>query len=203
MSIQQPNDAIGNMLLQSISLLGIKYRWGGNTPQQGMDCSGFIRYLFQKSLGITLPRVSADMAKVGKSIAVANLQPGDLLFFNTKRGSNTHVGMYIGDNKFIQSPHTGADIQITDLNDYWRGKINGAKRIVQKTKNDKQNVLEEYQDVHDEPLPVRRKVTHKVTHKVTRQTVHDDPSHVISHHSKAKNVHNTKKKKINETSMVR
>ena len=195
MAIQQPKDAIGNMLLQSISLLGIRYQWGGNTPQQGMDCSGFIRYLFQKSLGITLPRVAADMAKVGKSIAVSNLQPGDLLFFNTKRGSNTHVGMYIGDNKFIQSPHTGADIQITDLNDYWRSKINGAKRIVQEIKNDKQNVLEEYQDVHDEPLPVRRKITRKITRKVKRQTVHDGPSPVIGHHNKAKNVHNTKKKK--------
>ena len=61
-------DAIGDMLLQSISLMGIPYRWGGNTPQTGMDCSGFIRYVFQKSLGITLPRTAAEMAKVGKRI---------------------------------------------------------------------------------------------------------------------------------------
>ncbi|MFN7094456.1 MAG: C40 family peptidase [Burkholderiales bacterium] len=149
-------DAIGNMLLQSVSLMGIPYRWGGNTPETGMDCSGFIRYVFKKSLGITLPRTAAEMAKVGKRVSLDDLEPGDLIFFNTARGSNTHIGMYIGDSKFIQSPRTGETIQITQLNGYWRSKINGAKRIVQESEDDDGNTtVEEFQDVRNEALPTR------------------------------------------------
>lgn len=152
----QSQDVIGNMLLQSISLMGIPYKWGGNTPQTGMDCSGFIRYVFQKSLGITLPRTAAEMAKVGKRVGLDELEPGDLLFFNTGRGSNTHVGMYIGNNKFIQSPRTGDNIKITEFNSYWRGRVNGAKRIVQENINDNgDTTVESYQTVNDEALPVK------------------------------------------------
>jgi hypothetical protein len=151
--VQISNNKIGSMLMQSLGLLGIRYQWGGNTPKQGMDCSGFIRYLFQQSLGISLPRTAAQMAKVGKRVSVDKLQQGDLLFFNTKRGANTHVGMYIGDNKFIQSPRTGEDIQITELNSYWRHKINGAKRIIEEDSDNK--VLTEYQEEVDQPLPTK------------------------------------------------
>lgn len=149
------NDAIGNMLLQAVSLMGIPYKWGGNTPETGMDCSGFIRYVFQKSLGITLPRTAAGMARVGKRVSFSNMEPGDLIIFNTGRGRNTHIGMYLGDNKFIQAPHTGTDIQITELSSRWRSKINGVKRIVQENEDDDGNVVvENYQEIDDEGLPV-------------------------------------------------
>jgi len=147
-------DAIGNMLLQSVSLMGIPYRWGGNTPETGMDCSGFIRYVFQKSLGIDLPRTVAQMAKVGKRVSLDDIEPGDLIFFNTERGVNTHMGMYIGDNKFIQSPRTGENIQITPLTSAWIAKINGVKRMVQEDQDDDGNTtLVEYQDIRNEALP--------------------------------------------------
>ena len=185
----QSQDAIGNMLLQSISLMGIPYRWGGNTPQTGMDCSGFIRYVFQKSLGITLPRTAAEMAKVGKRISLDELEPGDLVFFSERRGGKMiigHVGMYIGNNKFIQSPHTGDSIKISELNSSWRSKISGAKRIVQENQNDKgETTLESYQDVNNEALPVKSGYS-KPAHRTSRKSVHS---------VKKKSTSATKKKK--------
>jgi hypothetical protein len=149
-------DAIGNMLLQSISLIGIPYRWGGNNPEQGMDCSGFIHYVFKKSLGINLPRTAAQMATVGRRVNLDELEPGDLIFFTIHHRYIDHVGMYIGDNKFIQSPHTGDSIKVTELNSAWRSKITGAKRIVQEDESeDGATTVESFQDVNDEALPVR------------------------------------------------
>src|SRR3990167_8061104 len=76
---RKSKDGIGNMLMQSISLIGIPYRWGGNTPETGMDCSAFIRYVFKKSMGIDLPRTSAEISKLGKRIHIDQLEPGDLI----------------------------------------------------------------------------------------------------------------------------
>lgn len=148
------SDAIGNMLLQSVSLMGIAYKWGGNTPDTGMDCSGFVRYVFKKSLGINLPRTAAEMAKVGKKVDPNDLEPGDLMFFNTRRGSNTHIGIYLGNNKFIQSPRTGENIKITEFDGWWRQHFNGAKRVVQENVDDNGDTsVESYQDIRDEALP--------------------------------------------------
>lgn len=147
-------DAIGNMLLQSVSLIGIPYRWGGNTPETGMDCSGFIRYLYKTSLGINLPRTAAEMSRVGIRVPFDKVEPGDLLFFNTRRGANTHIGMYLGNNKMIVAPRTGQDIQIAELNDYYRSHFNGAKRIVQENEDEDGNTtLENFQATRDEALP--------------------------------------------------
>jgi|GEM_PF-237833 cell wall-associated NlpC family hydrolase len=152
---KQSQDAITNMLLQSVSLMGIAYKWGGNTPDTGMDCSGFVRYVFKKSLGINLPRTAAEMAKVGKRVNINELQPGDLIFFKTMGGSRiSHIGMYLGNNKFIQSPRTGENIQITDLSGYWIKHYVGAKRVVQENSDDSGNsTLENYQDIRNEALP--------------------------------------------------
>lgn len=156
-------DAIGNILLQAVSLMGIPYRWGGNTPESGMDCSGFIRYVFKKSMGITLPRTVAEMAKVGKRISLSEIQPGDLIFFNTLR-TNSHIGMYIGNNKFIQSPRTGEQIQVSDLNGYWRARINGIKRIVQEDENSEgATTVKTFDDIRNQPLPTgsKRRTRHR------------------------------------------
>jgi hypothetical protein len=175
------SDAIGSMLLQSISLIGIPYRWGGNTPETGMDCSGFIRYLYKTSLGINLPRTASEMAKVGKRVKIDDLEPGDLLFFNTRRGANTHVGMYLGNDKMIVAPRTGQDIQISALNGFFRKHFNGAKRIVQENEDDSgKTSLVDYHDDHDEALPggnYRRHSGHKNSRKKSK------------HHTK---VHNAK-----------
>lgn len=156
---KKSQDAIANMLMQSVSLMGIAYKWGGNTPNTGLDCSGFVRYVYQNSLGISLPRTAAEQARVGKRINIDGLEPGDLIFFNTKRGSNTHVGIYLGDNKFIQSPRTGSTIQITELSGSWRKNFNGAKRIVEEkdTGNSNDPELQNFQNIRDEALPTGKK----------------------------------------------
>jgi cell wall-associated NlpC family hydrolase len=149
----QPNDAIGEILIQAMSLMGISYKWGGNTPETGMDCSGFIRYVFKKAMGINLPRTANEMSKIGIRVSVADMKPGDLIFFNTLRGRrNSHLGMYIGNNQFIQSPHTGERIQITEYNDYWRGHTNGVKRIVAEDDNSS-GTVETFEDVTNQALP--------------------------------------------------
>lgn len=157
-------DAIGNMLLQSVSLIGISYRWGGNTPETGMDCSGFIRYLYKTSLGINLPRTASEMARVGKRISIDKIEPGDLLFFNTRRGANTHVGMYLGNNKMIVAPRSGLDIQITELTRYYRSKFNGAKRIIQENEDDDGNTTIETFEETREFLPGGRYKKRSVRH---------------------------------------
>lgn len=178
---QLSKDAINDMLLQSVSLMGVPYRWGGNTPQTGMDCSGFIRYVFRKSLGITLPRTANEMSKLGKKVDVDDLQPGDLLFFNIHH-LNSHVGMYIGDGKFIQSPHTGDKIKISVFDDYWKAHLNGAKRIIAEGKDaDGNTTVEDYQYIDDEALP-----SGHGRHHSGRHGKHHGKSHG-KHHGKISN----------------
>ncbi|PRP70762.1 glycoside hydrolase [Chromobacterium amazonense] len=127
-------DAVGDLLLQAMSLLGVAYRFGGNTPDDGLDCSGFIRYVFQKSLRVNLPRTAAEMAKVGKSVGRGELVPGDLVFFNTRGFNYSHVGIYMGNNKFIHAPRTGKNIEVANLSQsYWSARYNGARRVNRST----------------------------------------------------------------------
>jgi hypothetical protein len=166
------NDAIGNILIQAISLMGISYKWGGNNPETGMDCSGFIRYVFKQSMGVNLPRTVAEMAKRGIKIGLDEMQPGDLIFFNTLHGRrNSHIGMYIGSNKFIQSPRTGEKIQISDYNSYWRSHTNGIKRIiVQNMTEDGETNITDYENITNQALPSgyirgkHKKMKHKIGH---------------------------------------
>jgi cell wall-associated NlpC family hydrolase len=124
------DDAVGDMLLQAISLLGVAYRFGGSSPNTGLDCSGFIQYVFKKSLKVNLPRTSAEMARAGRAVSKSELMPGDLVFFNTRGFSYSHVGIYLGNGKFIHAPRTGKNIEVTALNQsYWLGRYNGARRV--------------------------------------------------------------------------
>ncbi|WP_051229336.1 C40 family peptidase [Paludibacterium yongneupense] len=123
-------DAVGDMLLQAVSLLGVAYRFGGSTPNTGLDCSGFIQYVFKKSLKVNLPRTASEMAHVGRAVDKAELIPGDLVFFNTRGFAYSHVGIYLGNGKFIHSPRTGKTIEVTTLNQsYWVSHWNGARRV--------------------------------------------------------------------------
>jgi hypothetical protein len=180
------HDAINEMLLQSVSLMGIPYRWGGNTPKTGMDCSGFIRYVFKKSLGITLPRTANEMSKVGKRVSIDDLEPGDLLFFNIHH-VNSHVGMYIGDNKFIQSPHTGDKIKISEFNSAWRAHFNGAKRIVSEDKDDDGKiVVSDYQYINNERLPNNFHGKYSKHHHSSRKHHHSSKTRTRHNSSKSK-----------------
>ncbi|WP_432720370.1 C40 family peptidase [Jeongeupia wiesaeckerbachi] len=122
--------AAQELLLQAMSLIGVRYSWGGNTPEEGLDCSGFIRYVFQNSLNITLPRTALSMSQTGRSIDKDELKPGDLVFFNTLGRAFSHVGIYLGDNRFIHSPRSGKSVEVSNIQQaYWQQRWNGARRI--------------------------------------------------------------------------
>ncbi|TKC82652.1 NlpC/P60 family protein [Trinickia terrae] len=120
----------GDVVVGALNMIGVRYRWGGNTPDSGLDCSGFVRYVFQDTLGLALPRRAEEMSRVGEKVRMSELKPGDLVFFNTMRRTFSHVGIYIGDNKFVHSPSTGSTIRVDDLDDsYWEKRFTGARRI--------------------------------------------------------------------------
>ena len=122
-------DEAGDLIMNAMSLIGLSYRFGGNSPTQGLDCSGFMQYIFKRSMGITLPRTSAEMATVGQQVDRANLKPGDMVFFGSG-GRVSHVGMYIGNDRFIHAPRTGRDIEITSMNGtYWKNRYITARRV--------------------------------------------------------------------------
>lgn len=123
-------EAVGDLLLQAMSLMGVAYRFGGSSPETGLDCSGFIQYVFRKSLRVNLPRTSAEMARVGRVIDRDELAPGDLVFYNTRGFQYSHVGLYLGGNKFIHSPRTGKSVEVVNMsNSYWTQRFNGARRV--------------------------------------------------------------------------
>lgn len=114
----------------ALNYLGVKYRFGGNAPSSGFDCSGLVSYVAEKSLGLQLPRRSAEIARLGQSIKRNELQKGDLVFFNTSGKRNSHVGIYLGDNKFVHAPSTGSVVRVEDMTiAYWNKRYNGARRL--------------------------------------------------------------------------
>ncbi len=109
-------------------LLGTRYRRGGSNPSSGFDCSGFVGYVFKEGADIKLPRSSREMRTVGKAVDLKSLKPGDLIFFKI---NTSHVGIYIGDNRFIHAPSTGRSVAIDSINgDFFQNKIIGARRIL-------------------------------------------------------------------------
>lgn len=119
-----------DLLLSAMGLIGVKYKWGGSTPESGLDCSGFIKYVFQNSLNIVLPRTALGMSNMGDTIEKDELKPGDLVFFNTLRRKFSHVGIYLGDGRFIHSPRKGRNIEVVNFDDkYWATRFNGARRV--------------------------------------------------------------------------
>ncbi|WP_321792207.1 C40 family peptidase [Burkholderia pyrrocinia] len=120
----------GDVVVGALNMIGVRYRWGGNSPDSGLDCSGFVRYVFQDTLGMSLPRRAEEMSRVGEKVSMSNLKPGDLVFFNTMRRTFSHVGIYIGDNKFVHSPSTGSTVRVDDLDSgYWEKRFTGARRL--------------------------------------------------------------------------
>ncbi|WP_213781085.1 C40 family peptidase [Caballeronia sp. dw_276] len=125
-----PSARLSDVLEKAETMIGVPYSWGGNTPEQGLDCSGFVRYVYQKAAGILLPRVSSQISRKGVAIAQTDLHPGDLVFFNTTRGTATHVGIYVGENQFIHAPKKGAYVRIESMKSaYWTRRYYGARRV--------------------------------------------------------------------------
>lgn len=111
-------------------MIGIHYKYGGTAPESGLDCSGLVRYVFKQVWGKDLPRTSKEISQVGQNVDTQDLRPGDLVFYNTLRRSFSHVGIYLGDNKFIHAPSPGGQVRIESMElDYWKKRFNGARRI--------------------------------------------------------------------------
>jgi len=115
---------------RAMEVIGVRYRSDTELPQSGLDGSSFVGYVFKDKLGFLLPRKSTQMSRVGKPINRDELQPGDLVFFNTMRLTFSHVGIYVGDNKFIHSPSKGTAVRVDDLGSlYWDKRFDGARRL--------------------------------------------------------------------------
>lgn len=124
-------DASAEVVLRALSLLGVNYRYGGNTPDSGLDCSGLVKLVYHETIGMVLPRRSDDMSRVGETVPMADLQPGDLVFFNTMRFAFSHVGIYIGNGQFVHAPSRGKQVRVEELNkDYWLRRFDGGRRLL-------------------------------------------------------------------------
>jgi cell wall-associated NlpC family hydrolase len=120
-----------DLAVYALGLIGVEYRYGGEDPASGLDCSGLVRHVFQQVAGVTLPRTSKELSGLGDRVARQDLQPGDLVFFNTRRFAFSHVGIYLGDGRFVHAPRTGRDVEVAQFdNRYWQKRFDGARRLV-------------------------------------------------------------------------
>ena len=140
--LQSARNAFGGkaseLVMQAMGLLGVPYKMGGTSEEKGFDCSGFVRYMYEKSVGLVLPRRAEEQAKVTEEISRSELKPGDLVFFNTLKRTFSHVGIYVGDGKFIHAPRPGKAVRVDDMREaYWQQRFNGARRVqVDKLQNE-------------------------------------------------------------------
>ncbi len=119
------------LVLRAMTLLGINYKFGGNTPETGFDCSGFVRYVFKEAFGVNLPRRAEEISQKGQRIGVEQLVPGDLVFFNTLKRTFSHVGIYIGNNQFVHAPSSGGGVRVENIDkSYWQTRFDGARRLL-------------------------------------------------------------------------
>jgi cell wall-associated NlpC family hydrolase len=127
----QVREKTTDLVMGAMNFIGVRYRRGGTSAEKGFDCSGFTRYVFENSIGLVLPRRADEQARAPGffSISKDELKPGDLVFFNTLRRTFSHVGIYVGDGKFIHSPRAGGEVRVEDMRvDYWAKRFNGARR---------------------------------------------------------------------------
>lgn len=132
--VSNVTSAAGEIVISAMGFLGLPYKRGGNSFDTGFDCSGFVKALYAQTVGKVLPRSAAEQAAQTTKIESTDLQPGDLVFFNTMRRAFSHVGIYVGDGKFIHSPKPGAEVRIEDMHTkYWDKRYDGARRVEQES----------------------------------------------------------------------
>lgn len=121
-----------DLVVRALGLLGVSYRWGGNSPESGLDCSGLVRHVFAEAAGLVLPRRSEEISRAGAPIPRSDLRPGDLVFFNTLRRTFSHVGIYIGEGRFVHAPSSGGAVRVEQLSGaYWASRFNGGRRLIE------------------------------------------------------------------------
>jgi cell wall-associated NlpC family hydrolase len=127
---QSVGEKASELVFTAMGFLGVPYRRGGNTVESGFDCSGFVKAMYEQTVGLILPRKAEQQAAATEKIERADLQPGDLVFFNTMRRAFSHVGIYIGEGKFIHSPKPGSEVRVDDMaGSYWNRRFDGARRV--------------------------------------------------------------------------
>jgi cell wall-associated NlpC family hydrolase len=132
--IAQVRESVSNkaseLVVTALGFLGVPYKRGGNSVETGFDCSGFVRAMYEQTVGLILPRKAEQQAAATQQIEKSELQPGDLVFFNTLRRTFSHVGIYVGEGKFIHSPRAGAEVRVEDMQKaYWAHRFDGARRV--------------------------------------------------------------------------
>ena len=124
-------DRTSDLVVNAMGFLGVPYRRGGDSIETGFDCSGFVRAIYEQTVGLILPRKADDQAAATQVIDRQDLKPGDLVFFNTMRRAFSHVGIYVGEGKFIHAPKPGAEVRVEDMGgSYWRRRFDGARRVM-------------------------------------------------------------------------
>ncbi len=124
-------DKASDMLAYALGLVGVNYKYGGKSPETGLDCSGFVSYVYKQAAGLVLPHNARAISMFGQKITISELQPGDLVFYNTMRHAYSHVGIYLGENKFVHASVTGRGVEVVNMNEnYWVKRFNGARRVV-------------------------------------------------------------------------
>ena len=127
---QNVRNSASDLVTTAMGFIGVPYRYGGNSAETGFDCSGLVRATYEKTFGKVLPRRAADQAAATQVIAKSELRPGDLVFFNTMKRAFSHVGIYVGDGKFIHAPRSGARVRVESMDgSYWSSRFNGARRV--------------------------------------------------------------------------
>ena len=129
---QSVSDKASDLVTNAMGFLGVPYKRGGNSAETGFDCSGFVRAMYEQTVGMVLPRRAKEQAAATDRIDKNDLQPGDLVFFNTMRRAFSHVGIYVGDGKFIHAPRSGSEVRVEDMRQsYWQRRFDGARRVIE------------------------------------------------------------------------
>lgn len=127
---QNVRSKTSELVVSAMGFLGVPYRRGGNDAEGGFDCSGFVKAMYEQSVGLLLPRRAEQQAAATQRIDKTELQPGDLVFFNTLRRTFSHVGIYVGEGRFIHSPKPGAQVRVENMGgSYWASRFDGARRV--------------------------------------------------------------------------
>ncbi len=127
---QSVSNKASELVVNAMGFLGVPYKRGGNSVETGFDCSGFVRAIYEQSIGLILPRRAEQQAAATQNIDRSELKPGDLVFFNTMRRTFSHVGIYVGEGRFIHSPKPGAEVRVENMSvNYWASRFDGARRV--------------------------------------------------------------------------
>jgi cell wall-associated NlpC family hydrolase len=123
--------AVSEVTARSLLLLGSPYRMGGSSPREGFDCSGLVQHVFAETFNLKMPRTTEEQGMVGYAIRRHELEPGDLVFFNTRGRSNSHVGIYLGKSQFVHAPTRRGVVRVESMNErYWSTRFDQARRLI-------------------------------------------------------------------------